>query len=182
MLPPQLILACVQLIMEREGIAASPAFASASASSPFHLGCAAAGFGGAGARHFLILSFWAEELGEILCHSPLPPVSFKRLGQPWEGCYLLVPQFPPVAGSDDVCRGISQVSCTALSRHFPGMPELWDAPLGWGAVTPSKRCPSQPRPLLHALMAAAFLGLTSSAVYSWGRNSCIAWRQAAFLA
>lgn len=91
-LPPQLILGCVQLIMEREGIAASPAFASASTSSPLQPVCAAAGF--AGARHSLILWVWAEGLGEILCHSPLPPVSFKRLGQPWEECYLLMPQFP----------------------------------------------------------------------------------------
>lgn len=92
-LPPQLILGCVQLIMEREGITASPAFAS----SPLHPVCAAAGFGGAGARHSLILWVWAEEPGEILWHSPLPPVSFKRLRQPWEGCYLLLPQFLPCA-------------------------------------------------------------------------------------
>lgn len=129
-LPPQLILGCVQLIMEREGIAASSAFASASTSSPLQPVCAAAGFGGAGARHSLILWVWTEELGEILSTVLFLQSALRGWGSPGKNVISSCLSFPTVAGIGDLCCGISQVACMALSRHFLagqsfGMPP-WD--------------------------------------------------------
>lgn len=75
------------------GIPASPAFAGASASSP---ACPVLAAGRAWrSRGWGVYPpppqwFWAKELGVTLCHSPLPPAGFKRLGQPREGCAMAI--------------------------------------------------------------------------------------------
>lgn len=98
MLPPQLILARFLLIMEREGIAASQQAQPLPVPLPAPLPALClllGGLGGAGAGVYIPPPpppqwFWAEELGVTLCHSPLPPAGFKRLGQPREGCAMAI--------------------------------------------------------------------------------------------